>query len=64
MEKKISMLFDLQRFENNADLQEVIDAVHRRYTARKLTDDEVECVAAAGMPDTGLKRPRPKDEWK
>ena len=64
LEKKISMLFDFQKFEKNADLQEVIDAVHRRYTARKLTDDEAEYVAAAGMPDTGLKRQNPKDEWK
>lgn len=64
MEKKISMLFDFQRFEKNADLQAVIDAVHARYTARELTDDEAEYVAAAGTPDTALIRKHPKDEWK
>lgn len=64
LEQKISMLFDFHRFEKNADLQEVIDAVHRRYTARKLTDDEAEFVAAAGTTDTAFKRKCPKDEWK
>ena len=63
MEKRISMLFDFQKFEKNADLQAVIDAVHARYTARKLTDDEAELVAAAGTPEAALKRKQPKDEW-
>ena len=63
MEKKISMLFDFQKFEKNADLQAVIDAVHARYAARKLTDDEAEYVAAAGTPDAALKRKHPEDEW-
>ncbi len=58
MEKKLRALFDYQKFEKNADLQSVIDSVHARYssTARMLTDDEADLVAAAGMPDTGLKR--------
>ena len=55
MDKKLSLLFDFQRFEKNADVQAVIDAVHARYTARKLSDDEADCVAAAGMPETALK---------
>ena len=63
MEKKISMLFDFQKFEKNADLQAVIDAVHARYAARKLTDDEAEYVAAAGTPDAVLKTKHPKDDW-
>ena len=64
MEKKLSVLFDFHKYEKNADLQSVIDAVHSRYTARKLSDDEAEYVAAAGTPDTGFKRPQPRDEWK
>ena len=63
LEKKISMLFDFQKFEKNADLQAVIDAVHARYAARKLTDEEAEYVAAAGTPDAALKQKHPKDEW-
>ncbi len=63
MEKKISILFDFQKYDKNADLQAVIDAVHARYTARKLTDDEAEFVAAAGMPEMALNKKRPKDEW-
>ena len=56
------MLFDFQKFEKNADLQAVIDAVHARYAARKLSDEEAECVAAAGTPDAALKRKHLKDE--
>ena len=63
MEKKLSLLFDFQKYEKNADLQAVIDAVHARYAARKLTDEEAEYVAAAGTPDAALKRKQPKDEW-
>ena len=64
MEKKISMLFDYQKFDKNADLQAVINAVHARYNARKLTDDEAELVAAAGMPNTALKKNEPQGDWK
>ncbi len=63
MEKAISVLFDYQRFDKNADLQAVIDAVHARYAARKLSDDEAELVAAAGMPDTAFKKNQPEDKW-
>ena len=64
LEKKISLLFDFQKFEKNADLQAVIDAVHARYSARKLTDDEAEWVAAAGTPGTSLLNSQQKDKWK
>ena len=58
---KLRELFDFQKFEQNADLQSVIDAVHARYssTARMLTDDEADWVAAAGMPDTDRKQKNP-----
>ena len=64
LEKKLSQLFDFQRFEKNADLQAVIDAVHARHSARKLSDDEVSFVAAAGMPGTSPKREPPWEEKK
>ena len=60
MDKKLSLLFDYQRFEKNADLQSVIDSVHRSSSARKLSDDEVEFLAAAGTPEASLKR---SDPW-
>ena len=50
MEKKLSLLFDYQKFVNNKDLQHVIDAVHARHSGRMLSDEEVELVAAAGVP--------------
>ena len=62
LEKKLRALFDYQKFEQNADLQNVIDRVHARYRsshARMLDDDEADMVAAAGMPDTAMKRKNP-----
>ncbi len=61
LEKKLSNLFDFQRYEKNAELQKVIDAVHARYSAQRLSDDEAELVAAAGTPETALTQ---KDPWK
>ena len=59
MERKLRALFDYQKFEQNKDLQNVIDRVHARYrsnTARMLDDDEADMVAAAGLPDTAIKK--------
>ncbi len=60
MERKLRALFDYQKFEQNKDLQNVIDRVHARYrsssTARMLDDDEADMVAAAGLPDTAMKK--------
>ena len=50
MEKKLSRLFDFQKFEGNEDLQQVIDTVHARRKLRTLTMDEMEMVNAAGVP--------------
>ena len=62
MEKKLRSLFDYQDFAKNADLQAVIDAVHGRYAARMLSDDEADLVAAAGSPETAIKRKDPLEE--
>lgn len=51
MERVLSKLFDFQKFEENADLQREIDAVHDRYAVRELSMDEMEMLAAAGAPD-------------
>ena len=37
-------------FEENRDLRQVIDSVHARYAKRELDLDEMDTVAAAGMP--------------
>ena len=64
MERKLRALFDYQKFEQNKDLQNVIDRVHARYrssTARMLDDDDM--VAAAGLRDTAMnKKSLLKDE--
>ena len=65
MENKLKALFDFQKFEGNADLQQVIDSVHARYAVsgnasgkRELNLDELEWVNAAGQP----YQERKKDE--
>lgn len=50
MSRTLKQLFDYQRFEGNRDLQQVIDSVHARYAKRELDLDEMDTVAAAGMP--------------
>lgn len=51
MEGKLKALFDYQKFEGNSALQSVIDSVHSRYAVKELSLDEMEWVAAAGIPD-------------
>ena len=48
MEKKLSQLFDAQRFESNPALQRIIDETHARVSRRALSLDEAEMVSAAG----------------
>ena len=50
MEKKLFRLFDYQKFEENPDLQKVIDSTHARCQATSLSLDDMEWVNAAGQP--------------
>ena len=50
MSRTLKQLFDYQRFEENRDLRQVVDSVHARYAKRELDLDEMDTVAAAGMP--------------
>ena len=56
MESKLKKLFDFQKFEDNADLRQVIASVHARYSGNvtKLSLDDLEWVNAAGDPDMGM----------
>ena len=38
----LNRLFDYQRFEGNQELQQVIDSVHSRYSARELSLDDMD----------------------
>ena len=49
MENTLKALFDFQKFAGNRELQEKIDAAHRR-TGRRISLDEADLVAAAGLP--------------
>ena len=63
MDKKLSLLFDYQKFEGNVELQSVIDKVNARFSSsRRLSDDEADLVAAAGLPGTALPRKKPRDK--
>ena len=57
MERKLKALFDYQKFEGNAELQQVINSVHSRYTAaQELSLDDLMQVAAAGVPESLQKK--------
>ena len=57
-EKQLSQAFELQRFAPSARLQAVIDASHARTAARELSDDELDYVAAAGVPEQKPEEPK------
>ena len=56
MERTLKSLFDFQKFEGNSDLQKVIDSTHSRYAVRELSLDEMEWVAAAGIPEINNRK--------
>ena len=63
MERKLSLLFDYQQFEQEPELQSVIDAVLARFSpARELSDEEADQVAAAGQPEAGFPRKKPPEK--
>ncbi|MCR5670543.1 MAG: hypothetical protein K6G10_06020 [Butyrivibrio sp.] len=55
MEKKLSRLFDYQKFAENSDLADVIKDVESRYPAggRELSENELFFVNAAGDISAG-----------
>ena len=58
MEKKVSKLFDFQKYEPNEKLAGVIKDVESRYQDSKknaISDDDLTFVAAAGKPMLGGK---------
>lgn len=55
-EKQLYQAFDLQRFASSVRLQAVIDRTHARTASLELSDDELDYVAAAGIPE-GTKKP-------
>ena len=51
MENTLAYLFDFQKFEGSQVLQDVIDEVHSRYAMKELDLEDMQFVAAAGVPD-------------
>lgn len=58
MEKKLTSLFDYQKFEGNEDLADMIRETESRMKA--LTDDELILVSAAGFPSPKIDPDRVK----
>ena len=52
MEQTLKHLLDFQKFEGNAELQQIINSTHSRYAVRELSMDEMDWVNAAGIPET------------
>ncbi|MBQ7486607.1 MAG: hypothetical protein IJT77_03840 [Clostridia bacterium] len=50
MEKRLTHLFDYQRFALNPVLQSMIDRTESRYGIYELADDDLADLAAAGAP--------------
>ncbi len=61
-ERQLYQAFDLHRFVRSARLQAVIDASHARTEARELSDDELDYVSAAGVPETGSRQNKQTEE--
>ncbi len=49
MENKLKKMFDYQRFEKNARIENMINAAESRYAVRELSDEELFMVSAAGF---------------
>ena len=59
LERKLSKLFDFQRFERSASLQSVIDEVEDKYALGQivsLTDDDLEAAAGGVCAPEKLKK--------
>ena len=57
MEKRLTKLFDYQKFAENPSLQSVINSAHKKH--RQLSMDEAELVTAAYAP---YVKPTPDDK--
>ncbi len=66
-ENMLFQAFDLQRFAENERLRSVIDRSHARMKGRELSDDDLDLVAAAGIPEMmGMMNDDPEqksDPW-
>lgn len=56
MEKKLKLLFDYQRFEQNPRLEKLIGNAEAAF-ARELSDEELSMISAAGELTEAEKKP-------
>lgn len=55
MENKLRQLFDYQRFEQNDNLNKLIDDTHRRARISAIPDVLMKNISAAGDPSTSIE---------
>lgn len=55
MENKLRQLFDYQSFEQNDNLNKLIDETHRRARISAIPDDLMRNISAAGDPSTSIE---------
>ncbi|MBR4169164.1 MAG: hypothetical protein IKR47_05505 [Lachnospiraceae bacterium] len=63
MENKLKQLFEYQKFEQNPELNKVIRETEMRYP-EELSEDELEMVAAAGIPGVATGKENKPDSTK
>lgn len=56
MKRKLTKLFDLQKFHNNEKLAALIDETHARYN-KEISEDDLISVNAAGDISSRLRSP-------
>lgn len=57
MDRRLTLLFDMQKFQNKSKLNSIISDVENRY-AHSIDDDDLELVSAAGTGDMLRDKPR------
>ena len=55
MDNKLRQLFDYQRFEQNDNLNKLIDDTHRRARISAIPDVFMRNISAAGDPSTSIE---------
>ena len=62
VQKLLTELFDLQRFEEEPALQSIIDETEARYLGTELSDADLSSLSAAGDPYTQITDPKKRNE--
>lgn len=62
VQKLLTELFELQRFEEEPVLKSIIDETEERYFGTELSDDDLRTLSAAGDPYTQITKQKKRDK--